>query len=248
MFSQADETTGLTNITVTRYRDNTGKELKPTIRLTDGKGNVVKVPGTQMPASYHIPDGAIISLTDGADIGVGDILAKIPQEGLKTRDITGGLPRVADLFEARKSKDVAIMADISGIVSYGRETRDKRRLIITGDNGEVNEELIPKSRNVIVFEGERVERGDIVVDGPADPHKLLELLGVGKLTEYIVSEVQEVYRLQGVEINDKHIEVIVRQMIRRVIVTNPGDTDYLEGDEASRSVLMEKTLSSRRKD
>ena len=242
MFSQADDTTGLTNITVTRYRDNTGKELKPSIRLVDNKGNIVKVPGTQMPASYHIPDGAIISIADGAEVGVGDVLAKIPQEGVKTKDITGGLPRVADLFEARKGKDVAIMADISGVVSYGRETRDKRRLIITGDNGETIEDLIPKTRNVIVFEGERVERGDILIDGPADPHKLLQLLGVARLTDYIVSEVQEVYRLQGVEINDKHIEVIVRQMIRRVVITDPGSTSYLVGDEASRSVLMEKNI------
>ena len=173
-------------------------------------------------------------------MGVGDVIARIPQESTKTRDITGGLPRVADLFEARKPKEPAILAEISGTVSFGKDTKGKQRLIITGANGDLHEELIPKWRHFTVFEGERVERGEVIVDGPPAPHDILRLLGVPTLANYIVNEVQDVYRLQGVKINDKHIEVIVRQMLRKVEISVPGDTKYLKGEQVDRPRILEE--------
>ena len=244
MTRQTDDVTGLSSIVVTSAQRGSlaasGKELRPMIRLLDEKGEEVLIPGTGSSAHYFLPEGTIINLEDGAMVGVGDTIARIPQETTKTRDITGGLPRVADLFEARTPKDVAVLAEISGVVSFGKDTKDKGRLIITAANGDKHETLIPKWRRISVFEGETIERGEVVVDGPANSHDILRLLGVNKLANYISNEVQEVYRLQGVKINDKHIEVIIRQMLRKVIITNPGDSNLIKNEQAERSVVLEK--------
>jgi DNA-directed RNA polymerase subunit beta' len=242
MRRQTDELTGLSTIVVIGAATRAGgkEELRPMIKLTDKKGKDIFLSGTNMPAHYLLPTGAILHLEDGTAIGSGDVVARIPQEISKTRDITGGLPRVADLFEARKPKDPAILAEISGVVSFGKETKGKRRLVITGTNGEVHEELINKWRHVSVFEGEHVERGETISDGPADPQDILRLLGVNALASYIVNEVQEVYRLQGVKINDKHIEVILRQMLRKVIITDAGDTKFLRGEQAEKVRVLEE--------
>ena len=230
---QTDELTGLSSIVVQDVgeRATAGKDLRPAIKLVDAKGNDILVPGTDVVAQYFLPGKAIVTLDDGAEVHVGDPLARIPQESMGTKDITGGLPRVADLFEARKPKEPAILAEISGIVSFGKETKGKRRLLITPAEGEVYEEMIPKWRQLNVFEGEMVERGDLISDGAETPHDILRLRGVHAVTEYIVNEVQEVYRLQGVKINDKHIEVIVRQMLRKAIVTKAYDSEFLEGEQ-----------------
>jgi DNA-directed RNA polymerase subunit beta' len=204
----------------------------------DENGEELKIAGTDMPARYLLPSGAIVSVTDGADVGVGDILARIPQESSKTRDITGGLPRVADLFEARKPKEQALLAEATGAVSFGKDTKGKQRLVITTDDGETVETLIPKWRHVSVFEGERVEKGEIISEGELNPHDILRLKGVTALAEYLVKEIQDVYRLQGVKINDKHIEVIVRQMLRKVEVTNAGDTRLLRGEQVDYITLL----------
>jgi DNA-directed RNA polymerase subunit beta' len=202
------------------------------LKLVDENGQDLCLAGTTLPAHYFLPANALVNIEDGHPIKVGDVLARIPQETSKTRDITGGLPRVADLFEARKPKEPAILAEISGIVSFGKETKGKRRLIITSqEGGQVHEELIPKWRHVGVFEGEYVERGEMIADGSPNPHDILRLLGVGALANYIVNEVQDVYRLQGVNINDKHIEVIVRQMLRKVTITDSGDSRFLKGEQ-----------------
>ncbi|MFN7098711.1 MAG: DNA-directed RNA polymerase subunit beta', partial [Gammaproteobacteria bacterium] len=212
---QVDELTGLTSIVIIEPKQRTaGKDLRPMIKLVDGDGNDLQLPGTNMPAHYYLPVDSIVSCEDRSHVGIGDVIARIPQETSKTRDITGGLPRVADLFEARKPKEPAILAEISGIVSFGKETKGKRRLVITHADSTVHEELIPKWRHVTVFEGEFVERGEVIADGPPAPHDILRLLGASALANYIVKEIQDVYRLQGVKINDKHIEVIVRQMLR----------------------------------
>lgn len=235
MHRQTDEITGLSSIVISdikQYRSSSGKELRPMLKLVDEKKEDLCLAGTNLPAHYFLSANAIVNVEDGQPIKVGDVLARIPQETSKTRDITGGLPRVADLFEARKPKEPAILAEISGIVSFGKETKGKRRLIITSqEGGHLHEELIPKWRHVGVFEGEYVERGEVIADGPANPHDILRLLGVGALANYIVNEVQDVYRLQGVNINDKHIEVIVRQMLRKVIISDPGDTRLLKGEQ-----------------
>ncbi len=233
MNRQTDEMTGLSSIVVTdpKQRGVTGKELKPMIKLVDEKGKDIFLAGTSIPAQYFLPPDAIINFEDGARVKVGDVIARIPQETSKTRDITGGLPRVADLFEARRPKDPAILAEISGIVSFGKETKGKRRLIITGLDGVVHEELIPKWRHVNVFEGEHVAKGEVIAEGALNPHDILRLLGTNELTNFIVNEVQDVYRLQGVKINDKHIEVIIRQMLRKVIIVHPGDTSFIKGEQ-----------------
>ncbi len=230
---QTDELTGLSSYVVTnpKQRSNTGKELRAMLRIVDAKGKGVCLPNSNVPAHYFLPEGSIITLEDNAAVVVGDVLARIPQETSKTRDITGGLPRVADLFEARTPKDAAILAEISGQVSFGRDTKDKGRLIITASDGTTHEELIPKWRHVNVFEGETVTRGEVIADGPSNPHDILRLLGVNALADYIVNEVQEVYRLQGVKINDKHIEVIVRQMLRKVLINDAGTTALLKGEQ-----------------
>jgi len=238
--SQTDDVTGLTALVVIdpKQRPAQGKDLRPMVKLLDDEGQELNIAGTDMPARYFLPSGAIVGVADGAKVGVGDVLARIPQESTKTRDITGGLPRVADLFEARKPKEPALLAEASGTVSFGKDTKGKQRLIITKDDGEEVEELIPKWRHVNVFEGERVERGEVISDGELASHDILRLKGVTALAEYLVKEIQDVYRLQGVKINDKHIEVIVRQMLRKVEVVDPGDTRLLRGEQAEYSLVM----------
>jgi DNA-directed RNA polymerase subunit beta' len=238
---QVDELTGLTSIVILdpKQRGATGKDLRPVAKLVDDKGNDVCFANTDIPAVYALPAGAIISMSDGATISVGDVIARIPQESSKTRDITGGLPRVADLFEARKPKEPAVMAEYTGTVSFGKETKGKRRLVITDEAGESMEELIPKWRHLNVFEGEQVVRGEIIADGEPNPHDILRLQGVEPLADYLVREIQDVYRLQGVKINDKHIEVIIRQMLRKVVVANPGDSTYLRGEQIDKARSLE---------
>src|SRR5690606_8510040 len=206
----------------------------------DADGNDLNIPGTDLPAQYLLPPRSVVNLQDGAPVGVGDVVAKIPQEASKTRDITGGLPRVADLFEARKPKAPAILAEKSGIVSFGKDTKGKQRLIIKGADGEDHEELIPKYRQIIVFEGEHVEKGETIVDGEPSPQDILRLLGIEPLASYLTKEIQDVYRLQGVKINDKHIEVIIRQMLRKVEITDPGDSRYLVGEQVERQRVLEE--------
>jgi len=232
MRRQTDEVTGLTSVVVMDLKQRSGgRDLRPMVKLVDKDGNDLCLAGTNLPAHYFLTADTIISVEDGAEVGSGDVIARIPQESSKTRDITGGLPRVADLFEARRPKEAEILAEISGVVSFGKETKGKRRLLITPTEGEAHEELIPKWRHVGVFEGEHVQRGEKIAEGSPDPHEILRLLGVDALANYIVNEVQDVYRLQGVKINDKHIEVIVRQMLRKVNVTSPGDSRYLQGEQ-----------------
>ncbi len=237
---QTDELTGLTNISVLDPKDrpSAAKDLRPAVRLMDGE-NQVNLPGTDVPANYYMPSNAILNLEDNAHIGVGDIIARIPQEGSKTRDITGGLPRVADLFEARKPKEPAILAEATGTVSFGKETKGKRRLVITPPDSDPVETLIPKWRTIGVFDGEQVEKGETVCDGPLSAHDILRLKGVEDLAAYIVNEIQEVYRLQGVTINDKHIEVIVRQMLRKVEVTSSGESELIRGEQLEYTGIRE---------
>ena len=245
---QTDEITGLSSISVIdpAERAASAKEIRPAVNVVDKKGKEVCLPGTNVPAHYFLPANAIIGLKDGSELNIGDFIARIPQEGSKTRDITGGLPRVADLFEARKPKEPAILAEISGTVSFGKETKGKRRLVITPKDG-VNpidgsdhyETLIPKWRTMTVFEGEYIEKGEIVSEGPPAPHDILRLKGVEALAQYIVNEVQDVYRLQGVRINDKHIEVIVRQMLRKVEITQPGDSTLIKGEQLTFTQILE---------
>jgi DNA-directed RNA polymerase subunit beta' len=238
---QTDEITGLSTYVVLDAKHRSGaKDIRPVITLVDGKGKPVNIPGTEIPVKIMLPPGAIITVEDGAKVGAGDVLARIPQEVSKTRDITGGLPRVAELFEARKPKDSAILAEVSGVVGFGKDTKGKQRLIITDKSGTDHEYLIPKGRHITVFEGETVEQGDVIVEGPPVASDILRLLGAEALTNYIVDEVQEVYRLQGVKINDKHIEVIVRQMLRKVKVLDPGDTRFLPGEQVERARLLEE--------
>ena len=245
---QTDEITGLSSISVIdpAERAASAKEIRPAVNVVDKKGKEVCLPGTNVPAHYFLPANAIIGLKDGSVLNIGDFIARIPQEGSKTRDITGGLPRVADLFEARKPKEPAILAEISGTVSFGKETKGKRRLVITPKDG-VNpidgsdhyETLIPKWRTMTVFEGEYIEKGEIVSEGPPAPHDILRLKGVEALAQYIVNEVQDVYRLQGVRINDKHIEVIVRQMLRKVEITQSGDSNLIKGEQLTLTQILE---------
>ncbi|MFP4280414.1 MAG: DNA-directed RNA polymerase subunit beta', partial [Halochromatium sp.] len=238
--SKTDEVTGLASLEIMdpKQRPAAGKDLRPMVKLLDADGEELNIAGTDLPARYYLTSGAIVTVSDGAEVGVGDILARIPQESSKTRDITGGLPRVADLFEARKPKDPALLAQATGTISFGKETKGKQRLVITTDDGETIEELIPKWRHVNVFEGERVERGEVVSDGEFSSHDILRLKGVTALAEYLVKEIQDVYRLQGVKINDKHIEVIVRQMLRKVEITNAGDTNLLRGEQVDQATVL----------
>ena len=233
--SQVDEVTGLSSTVVLDTKQRGGKDVRATMKLVNAKGKEVTFANTEIPAVYTLPSGALVSLEDGARVSVGDVIARIPQESSKTRDITGGLPRVADLFEARKPKDPAILAEKSGTVSFGKETKGKRRLIITGDDSDKYEELIPKWRQLNVFEGETVERGEVIADGEPNPHDILRLQGVAALANYLVREIQDVYRLQGVKINDKHIEVIIRQMLRKTEVQATGETTLLRGEQLDRA-------------
>ncbi|KTF39760.1 DNA-directed RNA polymerase subunit beta' [Xanthomonas translucens] len=242
VIEKTDDLTGLASreITDPKRRGAQAKDLRPIVRIVDGKGNDLTIPGTDLPAQYLLPPRSIVNLQDGAAVGVGDVVAKIPQEASKTRDITGGLPRVADLFEARKPKDPAILAERSGIISFGKDTKGKQRLIIKDTDGSEHEELIPKYRQIIVFEGEHVAKGETVVDGEPSPQDILRLLGVEPLAAYLVKEIQDVYRLQGVKINDKHIEVITRQMLRKVEITDQGNSKFLNGEQAERQRVIEE--------
>ncbi|MGI8560820.1 MAG: DNA-directed RNA polymerase subunit beta', partial [Luteimonas sp.] len=242
VIEKTDDLTGLASreITDPKRRGTQAKELRPIVRIIDAKGNDLNIPGTDLPAQYQLPPRSIVNLQDGAAVGVGDVVAKIPQEASTTRAITGGLPRVADLFEARKPKDPAVLAERSGIVSFGRDTKGKQRLSIKDASGDEHEELIPKYRQIIVFEGEHVEKGETVVDGEPTPQDILRLLGVEPLAAYLTKEIQDVYRLQGVKINDKHIEVIVRQMLRKVEITDQGDSKFLHGEQIERQRFVEE--------
>ncbi len=229
--TQTDELTGLSTVQVIdpKERPAAGKDIRPMVQLLDDKGVEVVLPGGG-PAQFFLPANALITISNGGKVELGDVVARIPQASSKTRDITGGLPRVADLFEARRPKEPSILAEISGVVSFGKETKGKKRLVITPREDDAYEVLIPKWRQLNVFEGETVEKGEVIADGPSNPHDILRLLGVVQLAKYITNEIQDVYRLQGVVINDKHIEVIVRQMLRKVEITNAGETDFLNGD------------------
>jgi DNA-directed RNA polymerase subunit beta' len=247
--TQTDEMTGLSSIAVIdpNERPSAGKDIKPMVTLLDDEGKELTFANSTVPAHYMLPSNAILSITDNSHVGAGDIVARIPQEGSKTRDITGGLPRVADLFEARRPKDPAILAEISGTVTFGKETKGKRRLVITPPNGKLlpdgsdhYELLIPKWHQLGVFEGENVTKGEVIADGPENSHDILRLKGVDSLAEYIVNEIQEVYRLQGVKINDKHIEVICRQMLRKVEITDMGDSSFVKGEQVEYTAVLEE--------
>jgi DNA-directed RNA polymerase subunit beta' len=244
---KTDEVTGLSSLEVIdpKQRPAAGKDIRPMVKLVDEDGNDMNIAGTDIPAHYFLPANAVVGVQDGADVGVGDVLARIPQESSKTRDITGGLPRVADLFEARKPKDPAILAEKTGTVSFGKDTKGKQRLIITDPDGEQHEELIPKWRHVNVFEGEQVVKGEMISDGELNPHDILRLKGITELAEYLVKEIQDVYRLQGVKINDKHIEVIIRQMLRKVEITSSGDSRFLKGEHVDKVMVQEENAKLR---
>jgi DNA-directed RNA polymerase subunit beta' len=236
---QVDEVTGLsTMVVIDPKRRGAAKVIRPQVKLIDATGNEVKIPGTDHSVTIGFPVGALIQVRDGQDVGPGEVLARIPIEGQKTRDITGGLPRVAELFEARTPKDKGTLAEMTGTVSFGKETKGKIRMQITDPEGKVWEDLVPKEKNILVHEGQVVNKGESIVDGPADPQDILRLLGSEELARYIVDEVQDVYRLQGVKINDKHIEVIVRQMLRRVVVENAGDSGYINGEQVERAAML----------
>ena len=248
--SQTDEVTGLSTLVVIDAKRSAGSahgsrkggtsaSLRPLVHLLDENGEEVKVPGTDHAVTIQLPVGAMVVVRDDQPIGHGEVLARIPVEAQKTRDITGGLPRVAELFEARAPKDAGMLAEVTGTVTFGKETKGKQRLIITDVDGNDHESLIPKDKTVLVHDGQVVQKGEEIVDGPTDPHDILRLLGIEALARYIVDEVQDVYRLQGVKINDKHIEVIVRQMLRRVIVDNPGDTEFIQGEQVERAELLD---------
>jgi len=252
---QTDDMTGLTSISVIdpNERPAAGKDIRPMISLTDSKGKELIFPNSTVPAHYPLPANATINIADGDTIDIGEIIARIPQESGGTKDITGGLPRVADLFEARRPKDPAILAEITGTVTLGKETKGKRRLVITPDDGQPlpngklqYEELIPKWRTLGVFEGEHVEKGEVISDGPPTPHDILRLKGISELAKYIVNEIQEVYRLQGVKINDKHVEVIIRQMLRKVEITDMGDsTTLIRGEQIEYRRVLEENVRLR---
>ncbi|MDH1675366.1 MULTISPECIES: DNA-directed RNA polymerase subunit beta' [Comamonas] len=236
---QVDDVTGLsTLVVIDPKRRGSAKVVRPQVKLIDANNQEVKIPGTDHSVTIGFQVGALIQVRDGQDVGPGEVLARIPVEGQKTRDITGGLPRVAELFEARTPKDKGTLAEMTGTVSFGKETKGKVRLQITDLEGKVWEELVPKERNILVHEGQVVNKGELIVDGPADPQDILRLLGIEELSRYIVDEVQDVYRLQGVKINDKHIEVIVRQMLRRVVVENIGESTYIAGEQVERSEIL----------
>jgi DNA-directed RNA polymerase subunit beta' len=239
---QIDEVTGLSTLVVidAKRRSTAGRTLRPQVKLLNEKGEEVKIAGTEHSVTIGFQVGALITVKDGQQVSVGEVLARIPTESQKTRDITGGLPRVAELFEARSPKDAGMLAEVTGTVAFGKETKGKQRLEITDMDGEKHEFLITKDKQVLVHDGQVVNKGEMIVDGPADPQDILRLLGIESLARYIVDEVQDVYRLQGVKINDKHIEVIVRQMLRRVQIVDAGDTDYIPGEQVERSELLDQ--------
>ncbi|MEZ5661498.1 MAG: DNA-directed RNA polymerase subunit beta' [Burkholderiaceae bacterium] len=239
---QIDEVTGLSTLVVidSKRRGSGNRSERPQIKLINEAGEEVKIAGMDRAVTITIPTGALITVRDGQDVAVGEVLARIPQESQKTRDITGGLPRVAELFEARSPKDAGMLAEVTGTVSFGKDTKGKQRLVITDLDGNAHEFLIPKEKNVLVHDGHVVNKGEMIVDGPADPHDILRLQGIEALARYIVDEVQDVYRLQGVKINDKHIEVIVRQMLRRVQIVDPGGAPFITGEQVERSELLDE--------
>jgi DNA-directed RNA polymerase subunit beta' len=245
---QIDEVTGLSTLVVIdpKRRGSSAKAaVRPQVKLLSPSGDEVKIAGTDHSVTITFPVGALITVRDGQEAGVGEVLARIPTESQKTRDITGGLPRVAELFEARSPKDAGMLAEVTGTASFGKDTKGKQRLVITDLDGNAHEFLIPKDKNVLVHDGQVVNKGEMIVDGPADPHDILRLLGIEALARYIVDEVQDVYRLQGVKINDKHIEVIVRQMLRRVQVVDPGNTPFITGEQVERSEILDENDKAR---
>jgi DNA-directed RNA polymerase subunit beta' len=238
---QIDEVTGLSTLVVVdpKRRSNAQvRSLRPQVKLIDDNGQEVKIAGSELSVNITFQIGSIITVKDGQQVSVGEVLARIPQESSKTRDITGGLPRVAELFEARSPKDAGMLAEVTGTVSFGKDTKGKQRLVITDLDGTPHEYLIHKEKHVMAHDGQIVNKGEVIVDGPADPHDILRLLGVEALARYIGSEVQDVYRLQGVKINDKHIEVIVRQMLRRVQIVDAGDTRFIPGEQVERAEVL----------
>jgi len=239
---QIDEITGLSTLVVIdpKRRGTAAKGLRPQVKLLNETGEEVKIPGTDHAVNITFHVGSLITVRDGQQVAVGEVLARIPQETSKTRDITGGLPRVAELFEARSPKDVGMLAEVTGTVSFGKDTKGKQRLVITDLDGVAHEFLIPKDRHVMVHDGQVVNKGELIVDGSVDPHDILRLQGVEALARYITDEVQDVYRLQGVRINDKHIEVIVRQMLRRVQIDDAGDTKFIPGEQVERADVLEE--------
>jgi DNA-directed RNA polymerase subunit beta' len=247
---ETDDITGVATLVVTepKTRGSAGKDLRPLIKLVDGRGRELTFPGTDIPASYTLPPKAIVTVEDEAEVRVGDVIARIPQEASKSRDITGGLPRVADLFEARKPKDPAVLAEATGTVRFGQGTKGKQRLKIVQADGEEVELLVPKWRQISVFEGEHVEQGEVISDGEPSPHDILRLQGVTALANYLVKEIQDVYRLQGVKINDKHIETIIRQMLRKVEIAEPGDTRFLQGEQVEIFGVLAENAKVKAKD
>jgi len=240
---QIDDVTGLSTLVVIDPKQRSGsqaKGMRPQVKLLDERGDEIKMVGTELPINITFQIGSIITVKDNQDVTVGEILARIPQETSKTRDITGGLPRVAELFEARSPKDAGVLAEVTGTVSFGKDTKGKQRLIITDLEGKSNEYLIPKDKHVTAHDGQIVNKGEVIVDGPIDPHDILRLLGVEALARYVTDEVQDVYRLQGVKINDKHIEVIVRQMLRRVNIVDAGQTYFIAGEQVERAELLDE--------
>ncbi|WP_028448457.1 DNA-directed RNA polymerase subunit beta' [Chitinibacter tainanensis] len=237
---QVDDVTGLSTLVViaSKAKATSSKGVRPLVKLLDEFGNEIKLAGTETPVTISFQVGSIITVKDGQQVGVGDVLARIPQESAKTRDITGGLPRVAELFEARSPKDAGMLAEVTGTASFGKDTKGKQRLVLTDLEGVAHEYLISKDKHVMVHDGQVVNRGETIVDGPIDPHDILRLQGIEALARYIVHEVQEVYRLQGVKINDKHIEVIVRQMLRRVVISDAGGSDFILGEQVERAEVL----------
>ncbi len=240
---QIDEVTGLSTLVVIDPKRGVKaqtKGLRPQVKLIDEQGEEVKIHGTEHAVTITFQVGSIITVKDGQPVSVGEILARIPQESAKTRDITGGLPRVAELFEARSPKDAGVLAEVTGTVSFGKDTKGKQRLVITEPDGTAHEYLITKDKHVMAHDGQVVNKGEVIVDGPPEPHDILRLKGVEELARYIIDEVQDVYRLQGVKINDKHIEVIVRQMLRRVVVVEPGDSRFIREEQVERSDVLDE--------
>ena len=237
MQEKVDERTGLSSRVVVDFRD---PAVRPRISIVDGQGKVAKL-SNGLEARYVLPVGANLNIVEGQQVAAGDIVAKIPRETTKTKDITGGFPRVAELFEARKPKEFAVISEIEGIISFGKDTKGKRKVVISPEIGDPREYLIPRGKHISVREGDHVRAGEPLMDGAFNPHDILGVLGEKELAKSLVDSVQEIYRLQGVRIHDKHIEVIVRQMMRRVAVTEVGDSDFLIGEQVEKWRFQEET-------
>jgi DNA-directed RNA polymerase subunit beta' len=244
MAEHIDEVTGLSRKSISESKD---ADLRPRISLKDDAGKTLRIPNSENEARYFLPVGATIAVSEGDQVAAGDIVARIPRETTKTKDITGGLPRVAELFESRKPKEHAVISEIDGVVGFGKDTKGKRKVVVTPDRGEAKEYLISKSKHLSIREGDPIHAGEPLMDGAANPHDILRVLGEKALAKYLVDEVQEVYRLQGVKINDKHIETIVRQMLRRVRVIDVGDTGFLVDEHVEKYIFEEENdrVSSR---